>query len=136
MHSSTGRSQHNPHCQAKVVFMAENDPRENTSEVKGANAGKRKRPTKRTLNVDVDGPIFEPDRWYHSKYMIRRLHCSPHTWERYKAAGLTTYKPGTRGELVWSTDLDAILRIPESELPPPYQSPHALKNKSRKRKGE
>lgn len=115
--------------------MAENDPRENTSKVKTGQTRKPTPPKPRTLHVDLDGPLYEPDRWYTVEYLrVKRLRCSKQTWARYRAAGLKIYRPGTKSELVWSTDLDPILRIPESELPPPYRSPYAQKNKARKRK--
>lgn len=103
--------------------MAENDRRETTRPVKP--------------KVPNDGlPLFEPFRWYRRDWLQSRIGCSNHTWARWVAAGLTITSPGTRAELVFTDEnIDRVLRMSDSQLPPPYKSPHAEKNAAR-RKGK
>lgn len=98
--------------------MTENDRRENTSQVKP---------------IGDLGPAFEPGRWYLRCVIQQRMRIGNQTWSRWVAAGLKTHRPGTKHELVFSDDLDRILRIPEQDLPPAYKSPYAEKNKARKK---
>jgi len=114
--------------------MAGTDPRETPSQVKQKNGNRGKKKPRRVIEVEIDGPLWEPDRWYRAEFIRKkRLRCSPHTWARYVAAGLKVYYPGTRGGVVWSSDLDQYVKMPVDQLPParkPKKPPACKKKES------
>ena len=114
--------------------MTGNDPRENAPIVKIMDDDGPLVPVIAVENSDDDdGPLFEPNRWYTRKALQQRLGVGNQTWDRWVAAGLKTFQPGTRPQLVYTDEkFDEILRTPAEELPPPYVSPFANKNAARK----
>lgn len=120
--------------------MAGNDRRESARIVKpedeDAPLVPALQPTAKPAKTEKsDGrPAFEPNRWYHRKTLQKRLKVGNQTWARWISAGLTTFKPGTKEELVFTDEkIDRILRMSPSELPAAYESPHKAKNASRKK---
>jgi len=82
---------------------------------------------------DDDGPVLEPGRLYTRPQIIKRMGITAHTFSLWKKAGMQVFKPGTKFELVFADDVMAIVRMPRETLGLRYKSPHAEKNKSRKK---
>ena len=118
--------------------MTGNDRRENAPIVKSEyDDGPLVPPVPASKKSDREdsGPLFEPNRWYLRCVLQPRMKVGNHTWERWVLAGLTTSRPGTKSELIYTDEkFERILRMATDDLPKTYTSPHAERNKARKKR--
>lgn len=64
-----------------------------------------------------EGPVFQPGCVYTESYVLSRCGISKRTLQRWKLAGLKSYRPGTKQSFYFAEDLMAIMRLSADDLP-------------------